>query len=68
MGKRLALVLLEQQDGNGHCAPLDSPPADWPVVPAVFSPWDLFQTLAETWMRLTASLWSWFGTPLLRGV
>jgi hypothetical protein len=67
MEKRLALVLLEQQHSAWTPRPLAKTQQPEPAVPALFSPWDAFQTLAETWMRLLTGLWSWFGTPLLRG-
>lgn len=67
MEKRLALVLLEQPHGAWTSRPLAKTHQPGPAVPALFSPWDALQTLAETWMRLLTGLWSWFGTPLLRG-
>ncbi len=67
MEKRLALVLLGQQHSAWTPRPLRETQRPEPATPALFSPWDTFQTLAETWMRLLTGLWSWFGTPLLRG-
>ena len=67
MEKRLALVLLEQQHNAWAPRPLAKPQQAGTTMPALFSPWDAFQTLAEAWMRLLTGLWSWFGTPMLRG-
>ena len=68
MGKRLALVLLEQQDTLWQPLSPEIQTAAWPAMPALFPPWNTFQALAEAWMRLLTGLWSWIGTPLPRGV
>lgn len=68
MGKRLALVLLEQQDLSWQSAPLEHQPPRWPDTGALFSPWSAIQAVVQVWMRLFTGWWNWTETSLLRRV
>ena len=68
MGKRLALVLLEQQAADGTFTPPQHWAPHWPGMGALFSPWSALQNLAHAWMQLFSGWWTWVGTPLLRGI